>query len=78
MASESIFALQAFIEVLWTDYFARMAVKAFHQQILVKATFATLHISALQVFNEVLYTDYFLKDVERRVYAYGVTVSNAR
>jgi hypothetical protein len=28
------------------------------------------------VFNQALYADYFFKDVERRVYAYGVTVSN--
>jgi hypothetical protein len=28
------------------------------------------------VFNQALYADYFLKDVERRVYAYGVTVSS--
>ncbi|KAF6255014.1 ubiquinol-cytochrome C chaperone-domain-containing protein [Scenedesmus sp. NREL 46B-D3] len=27
-----------------------------------------------KVFNQVLYADYFFKDVERRVYAYGVTI----
>eukprot|EP00882_Tetradesmus_deserticola_P019021 GHRQ01020463.1.p1 GENE.GHRQ01020463.1~~GHRQ01020463.1.p1 ORF type:complete len:270 (+),score=105.31 GHRQ01020463.1:279-1088(+) len=28
----------------------------------------------VKVFNQMLYADYFFKDVERRVYAYGVTI----